>query len=79
MKLKVIVETIREIDTDERIFRDLYEYHIGHATAPDKDYEKAIEKIEELTTLQCYTDDVPIGKKVIVGVLAEDDTPILEF
>lgn len=79
MKLKVIVETIREINTDERIFRDLYEYHIGHSTAPDKDYKKAIEKIEELTTLQCYTDDIPTGKKVIVGVLAEDNTPILEF
>lgn len=79
MKLKVIAETIREIDTDERIFKDLYEYHIGHTTAPAKDYEKAIEKIEELTMLQCYTDDMPVGKNVIVGVYTEDDTPILEF
>ena len=79
MKLKVVIETVKEINTNEKIFKELYDYHIGHSTASDEEYEEAIHKIEELTKLQCYTDDVPVGKKIIVSVLAEDDTPILEF
>lgn len=79
MKMIVVVQNKIEINTDEKFFSDLYERHINGEYNFNKDYIEAIERIEDLTKIKCFSKDIPDNERVIVGVYAEDDTPILEF
>lgn len=79
MKMTVVIQNKIEIDTDEKFFLNLYERHKNGEYDYNKDYVEAIEKIEDLTKIKCFSKDVPDNENVIVGVYAEDEIPILEF
>lgn len=85
MKIKVNITKEIIIDTDEKIIKDLYEFHKAdnNAVAPDEMYYEGEKIIEKITGIPCVPEwgKEPQEPNVeyFYGVYAEDDTPIIEM
>ena len=84
MKIKINITKEIIVDTDEKIIKDLYEFHKANvnAVATDEMYyegEEVIKKITGIPPLPDYgTNQIP-NKEYFFAVYAEDDTPIIEM
>lgn len=84
MKIKINITKEIIIDTDEKIIKDLYEFHKvdTNAVATDEMYyqgEEAIEKLIGIPHVPDYGINYIPNQEYFYAVYAEDDTPIIEM
>ena len=86
MKIVVCMTNYVEVEVAENsVFHRLYDIHGADPddVAPDEIYDTAMNEIEKIMGVPCVCNIAPEDEdnnvNSIIGVYAEDDTPILEF